>query len=186
MDAHPRCGLSYHVVDYYGAEGRLDFPRREGPQGDVLARLFKRIFLITLSVMCRRECFDEAGYFDENLRFAQDYELWLRMAARFRFGCIDRVLGRYRFHPGNLSWESEARRLLEKLRSRRRIYADPAAAGRIPRKLYRREIASTTFKLARLYLREGDKRKSREMIGESVRNRPLDWRRWILWLRARL
>ncbi len=186
MDAHPEYKLSYHIVEYFGGDGKLDFPRREGPQGDVLAALFRRIFLITLAVMCRRECFEKAGYFDEKLRFAQDYELWLRMALHYHFGYLDKVLGRYRFHEGNLSWENRTRHFLEKLESRERTYADPAVAGRIPGKLYRREIASTTFKLAKLYLAQGDVEASRRMIAKSIHHRPLDYRRWLLWLRTRL
>jgi len=186
MDAHPEFPLTYHGVDYFTGDRVLDFPVREGPAGDVLAALFKRIFLITLAVMCRRECFEKAGWFDEELRFAQDYEIWLRMALHFDFGYLDRVLGKYRFHEANLSWENQIRHFTEKMTTRERIYANPTAAGRIPARLYRREIASVTFKLAQMYLKEGNVEKAREMIRKSISYRPVEPRRWLFWLRARL
>jgi glycosyltransferase involved in cell wall biosynthesis len=186
MDAHPEFPLTYHRVDYFTDDRVLDFPVREGPTGDVLAPLFKRIFLITLAVMCRRECFDRAGVFDEELRFAQDYEIWLRMALHFDFGYVDRVLGKYRFHEANLSWENRIRHLSEKLLCLERVHGEPEAAGRIPKKLYNRGISATAFKLAKMHLEKGDREMSRRMIARAIRHRPVEPRRWLFWLRARL
>jgi glycosyltransferase involved in cell wall biosynthesis len=185
MDAHQEFPLTYHAVDYFADDRELDLPQREGPSGDVLAKLFKRIFLITLAVMCRRECFEKCGCFNEELRFAQDYDMWLRMALNYDFGYIDKMLGRYRFHEANLSWENDIRHFTEKMTIRESIYAGKTAAERIPRKLYRREIASVTFKLAKMHLAKDEVEKSREMIAKSIRHRPVEPRRWLFWLRAR-
>jgi len=185
MDEHREFAVSYHAVDYFATDRELELPVREGPSGDVLARLFKRIFLITLAVICRRECFDGAGMFDEELRFAQDYDLWLRMAARYEFGFIDKVLGRYRFHEGNLSWENDVNHLSEKMVCRERVYGDPEASGRISRKAYDRGIAACTFKLAKMYLKRGEGVKARSMVAKSIRHRPFEPRRWWFWLKSR-
>jgi glycosyltransferase involved in cell wall biosynthesis len=185
MDAHPEYPISYHAVEYFSAENVRDWPAREGASGDVLAALFKRIFLITLSVMCRRECFEKHGWFDEMLRYAQDYEMWLRMALHCDFGYLDRQLGRYRYHAGQLSWENQLAFFTEKLAVRERIYADPAAKGRIPRKLYHREISSVSFKLAKMHLAKGNADEARRLISKSISHRRFEPRRWLFWLRAR-
>ena len=185
MDAHPEFPLTYHRVDYFTDGRTLDFPVREGPTGDVLAPLFKRIFLITLAVMCRRECFEKVGYFNEELRFAQDYDIWLRMAVEYEFGYVDKMLGRYRFHEQNLSWENRIQHLSEKLLCLERVYGSPEATERIPTKLYNRGISATTFKLAKMYLANGDGEMSRKMIARAIRHRPIEPRRWLFWLRAR-
>ena len=44
------------------------------------------------SVMLRREIFEEVGYFDENLPVCEDYDLWLRIAARHPIFFIDEKL----------------------------------------------------------------------------------------------
>lgn len=45
-----------------------------------------------------RSCFDECGLFDENLRTIQDYDMWFRLARRYRFVHIPQVLIRSRKH----------------------------------------------------------------------------------------
>lgn len=44
------------------------------------------------SVMIRREVFDHLGTFDENLMVCEDYDLWLRISARFSVLFIDQKL----------------------------------------------------------------------------------------------
>lgn len=46
------------------------------------------------------ECFDDVGVFDESLRVTQDYDLWFRMAGRYRFRHLPGVVLRSRVHPG--------------------------------------------------------------------------------------
>ncbi len=185
MDAHPEFGLTYHALEYFTEEGVVNLPAGDKPVGDVLARLFKRIFLVPTAVMCRRECFEKAGFFPEDMRLAEDYDFLLRMAVHYQFGCIEQVLGRYRFHESNKSKESPIGQFIEKMIARERIYTDPAAAGRIPKRLYHREIASVTFKLAKMFLTKGEVAKAREMIAKSIRHRPVEPRRWLFWLKTR-
>jgi hypothetical protein len=45
----------------------------------------------------------EAGLFSEDRRVAEDYELWLRMAVRWRLGLVRAALVRYRYTGGSLS-----------------------------------------------------------------------------------
>jgi glycosyltransferase involved in cell wall biosynthesis len=72
-----------------------------------------RIFLVTPSVMVRRRLYAELGLFDMSGRFGSsgDYEMWLRIAARYPVAIIPRPLMRYRIHEGQGS-ETELRRNL--------------------------------------------------------------------------
>ena len=45
--------------------------------------LFRRNPFIHSSVMLRREVFSVVGLYNESMHFAQDYELWLRVAGHF-------------------------------------------------------------------------------------------------------
>ncbi len=49
----------------------------------------------TITAMIRKEVFDLLGGFDESLPFAEDFDLWLRLASRCRFAFIDKPLARY-------------------------------------------------------------------------------------------
>lgn len=46
-----------------------------------------------------RAAFEAVGGVDVGYRYAMDYELFLRIGARFEVRHIDRVLGAYRYHP---------------------------------------------------------------------------------------
>ncbi|SHL11653.1 Glycosyl transferase family 2 [Desulfatibacillum alkenivorans DSM 16219] len=52
----------------------------------------------TITAMIRKEVFDLQGGFDESLPFAEDFDLWLRLAARCRFAFIDKPLARYNWN----------------------------------------------------------------------------------------
>jgi glycosyltransferase involved in cell wall biosynthesis len=52
------------------------------------------------TLLVPRAAFDECGLFNERLRTTQDYDLWFRIAAAFRFVHLPRVLVTARLHPG--------------------------------------------------------------------------------------
>ena len=52
----------------------------------------------------RRQALLAVGGFDGEIRFAADWDLWVRLAlSGSRFGCIDQPLARYRLQAGSLS-----------------------------------------------------------------------------------
>jgi glycosyltransferase involved in cell wall biosynthesis len=53
--------------------------------GNILGNLLRANFVTNNTVLVKRKCFDEMGGFDEQLRYAEDYDLWLRLATRYRF-----------------------------------------------------------------------------------------------------
>ncbi len=60
--------------------------------------------VITSGVVARLQAVRDAGLFDESLRNAQDFELWVRLARRgARLAYQRKVLLRYRYHEGSLS-----------------------------------------------------------------------------------
>ncbi len=59
---------------------------------------------ITTSSMClRRRCFETVGFFDERIPFCSDYDMWIRVAQRFRLGYIQEPLVKYHVHGDGLS-----------------------------------------------------------------------------------
>ncbi|WP_299487738.1 glycosyltransferase [Acaryochloris sp. IP29b_bin.137] len=55
------------------------------------------------SVMVRRECFDQVGLFDINFRCVEDWEMWIRIAKRYRFAAIHEPLVKFRMVSNSLS-----------------------------------------------------------------------------------
>jgi GT2 family glycosyltransferase len=79
-----------------------------GPDG--LAQVFAENVVGTSTVMARTDLLRAEGGFDEALSQAEDWDLWLRLAARAPVGCVPAVLAEYLQHrPGNLSRAATAR-----------------------------------------------------------------------------
>ncbi len=53
--------------------------------------------------MVRRQCFDTVGLFDQSLRSAEDWDMWIRLAKDYEFAVVKEPLVRYRIHPGSKS-----------------------------------------------------------------------------------
>jgi len=62
------------------------------------------------NVMVRRDCLDEVGLFDPDLRAAEDRDLWLRIARRFPVAADGAVVNACRLHGRNMSAEFERMR----------------------------------------------------------------------------
>ena len=56
--------------------------------------------------MVRKIVFNEVGYYDESLA-VQDFDMWLRIAKKFKIGFIDDYLIRYREHDTNIHYDYE-------------------------------------------------------------------------------
>jgi glycosyltransferase involved in cell wall biosynthesis len=88
-------------IDEDGQE--LTRTERAPQRGDVLAPLFHRPFICFSSSVVRRPVFDDVGLFEESLPMSIDYDLWLRIALKYRFDYVDEPLVRYRTGHANLS-----------------------------------------------------------------------------------
>lgn len=78
-------------------------PQREGDL--FVPLLLDGNFITTSSVLIRREAFVEAGGFptDADLIVAQDWDLWMRVAARHEVAACAEPLVKYRLHQGGAS-----------------------------------------------------------------------------------
>jgi glycosyltransferase involved in cell wall biosynthesis len=114
LDAHPELG--WVTTDWYLLEG--DAPTERRWYDDVLHMDFpaasEQLRAIALGNFCaigsvvRRELFTRHGVFDERLRRAEDYELWIRfLLGGERAGFVDEPLGWYRLRPDSLSADNK-------------------------------------------------------------------------------
>lgn len=94
------------------------------PSGDGFADLLRGSFLVPAVTLIRRSCLDAVGGFDEalTLRGVEDYDLWLRLAARFPMLYVPGDVAAIRRHADNLSKNpavirTGALQVLEKMRS---------------------------------------------------------------------
>lgn len=72
-------------------------------RGRVLPELFLNDFIACSTVMMRRSAVDASGSFRRDLHIAEEYELFLRLAAKYEFDYVDQPLMRWRLHENNAS-----------------------------------------------------------------------------------
>lgn len=77
-----------------GAPVHMSSPTHE----EFCARMKQSCFVNGCTVMLRMEVFGQVGLFDESLRYAQDYDLWLRIQQRYPFHYFHEPLVMYRVH----------------------------------------------------------------------------------------
>ena len=114
------------------------------PEGRIFERLLQSNFLPGPTVMMRRAALDEVGVYDETL-FHEDYDMWLRLAARYEFRYLPRILTNYRIVPTSASRSSSNRaRLYESnVRILLKWYGrDPAIDGAVVRNARRFALGS--------------------------------------------
>jgi hypothetical protein len=72
--------------------------------GDIFVDSLYTCLISPSAAIVRRRIFDEAGGFDEDLRAAEDYDLWLRILARHHAGLVRKpLMVRRAGHAGQLS-----------------------------------------------------------------------------------
>ena len=105
LDAHPDMAMVYTPIDRIDSEGTmLQRKRLKGHSGDIFPRLFLKSFIAPSMAVCRKKIFSEIGMFSETLSSeGEDYDLFLRIASRFKVGYVNEPLVIYRLHPGNVS-----------------------------------------------------------------------------------
>jgi hypothetical protein len=99
----PDVAVVYSDMRMVDARGRtleisfLDYElgKEPVPENRVFHRLLRGCFMPAPAVMVRRACLNEVGSYDETLAH-EDYDMWLRLSALFRFCFLPGCLVRYR------------------------------------------------------------------------------------------
>ena len=80
---------------------------RSGSRLNMAKCLFTQLYecnqFSTSAVICRRSLLLENNGFDEHLRNAQDYDLWLKLSRHIHLHVIEKILGEYTIRDGNIS-----------------------------------------------------------------------------------
>ncbi len=93
MEENPSYLISHTEEVWYRRGKRLN-PRKmhQKKGGELFAHSLTLCVVSISTVIARRELFAKVGVFDEGLPCCEDYDLWLRTAARFPFLLVDQPL----------------------------------------------------------------------------------------------
>jgi glycosyltransferase involved in cell wall biosynthesis len=151
----PDAAFCYSSGIYIGPPNtrRIQKPHRSGE--DVFWSLLWGSQLLMGSVIVRRECFAQAGSFDTQLRTGEDWDMWLRLAARWTSCYVKEPLVVCRASEQKNKYSSE---LLEQCTMRviNRLFSRRDWEKKLPElDGYRRELFAWHFSvLAKSHLRQ--------------------------------
>ncbi len=139
LEENPEVGLVYTWVEYINETGKSTGRiLKHQFEGNVWEKLTECNLVECGSVaMVRRSSFDDVGIFDPNLgSCVEDWDMWLRIAARFPFKVVKEVLVYYRQHSnsGSKNWqgmEKSYNLVIEKA-----FFSAPKALERLKNKSY--------------------------------------------------
>lgn len=113
LEKDPKVGLVNTWVVAFDGQGkpqdeiwRINAEKGWKPEaeGNVWKQMIEGNLILCGSVaMVRRCCFEDVGVFDQNLRFAEDWDMWIRIAAHYSFAVVKESLVFYRQHCNNKS-----------------------------------------------------------------------------------
>ena len=171
LDARPEAGAAYswtRFVDETGRHLRWQEPVRF--EGDVYRPLLVQNFLCSGSnILLRRRAMDAAGLFDPSALQMEDWEYFVRVAARFPFALVPRYQILYRYWTRSLSWAMASNQELWERSGRQTIERVFAAAPPDCQPLKPRRLAAFYFRLGQRGLAVASDTAAVRRAGRSLR-----------------
>lgn len=188
MTAHPDAMLVHCWFRKFSDQNPdLGLRKTDWFQGWIYPQMLSywRMLMATPCLMFRRELFDEVGVFDESLRYAEDFDMWRRIARKYPFHLVPESLVRIRQQAVSMSSHKAGsavhfRTVLEKA-----FAEDPQLTPR----LKARALAAMYTSVAQNLLGEGGRAEiaaARQHLRSALRLQPLASAAWLTLLASLL
>lgn len=118
MENNPDYGMCYGKVIKFDENTKTKIEIKNPKSGFVFDALLFGTFIPAVTQFIRKDVFNDIGLFDEKL-YIEDWDMWLRIAKKYKIGYVNEYLAYYRQHETNISnkisemFESE-KQILEK------------------------------------------------------------------------
>jgi len=177
---NPRVGMIYSDCSTSGSgpSSGSHFARAGTPaSGRVFEHFLRNCNVFTPTVVVRRECLDDVGVFNESLAVGEDFNLWLRIAARWEVAVIPEVLAIRHPTRGSLSQVTSADKALRNSIAlfEHVMQACPNLSPR-ERDALRKTIANRHYLYGTYLLQRGRRASSRHQMLQAMRCGRFDWR----------
>ena len=105
------CHSDSIIIDENGATSGITFSslHQKGMtlSGDIFHQLCVRNFINVPTVLMRRQCVEDAGFFEQDFKYLTDWLYWLKVAKKSRFLYVGEILARYRVHSGSTAMDEK-------------------------------------------------------------------------------
>lgn len=105
LDSNPGWGAVYCGNHFIDERGKLLYQvvNKLAPPTVLHEILLDGQFFPPSAVLVRRTALERVGTFDQSLRAVEDWDMWLRISAKFPFGGVPQPLALYRMHGNNMT-----------------------------------------------------------------------------------
>lgn len=104
-----KIGLVFSDAIYIRDNGKKFYSlfRKVSPKrGNVFRNLLVRNFISSPTIVVRRNVLDDVGFFDEDFKMIEDYDIALRIAYEWEIDYFDKPLAMYRMHENSYTFRS--------------------------------------------------------------------------------
>ena len=144
-------------------------------QGQALEPLLLGNFICSPTPVVRQDLLIDAGLWDEGVLIAEDWNMWLRLAARFPVAYVDEPLAAYRVHANSMMRTASIPQLLE---ANLAVLSNGLKLSHkgTDRRFIAKTHANIYFKVGLTYLKNGKENTGRRMIFKALQNDPTQYR----------
>jgi len=145
--------------------------------GRLFKQLVRNCFVFTPSVVVRRRCLQAIGLFYEALPVSEDFNLWLRIAARWDIAIVPAVLAIVNKRPGSLSLTiSPEERLRSGVAALEHVRSTCLTLSPVEQQALRIALAERIYFYGSHLLSTGAQSVSRQHLSSAFTLQPTHWR----------
>ncbi len=146
--------------------------------GDLFADVYSKSFIHTSSVVVKKDVIESIGGFDSRYRFADEFDVWLKIARDHEIAYLNKCLVLIRFYDANTSHDRI--RLRKETQDILLRHYDPE---KISEQLFRRTLSDHDISYGRAYLKANEIQAALDCFWRSVTRTPFRLRSWRYFLK---
>ena len=131
------------------------------------------------TVMIKKSVLEDVGGFLEELPLSFDYDLWLRIASKYRVACLSKPFATYRIHSGNLS--RDANDLVASVSSLKAILSwtdKPFTREQVGKKMERQRVVDLCHEVAWYSAKLDQREDELHYLWLALKTQPLGFANW--------
>lgn len=154
------------------------------PTGAILQYLFNANYIITSTVIIKKDVINKIGYFDENISHGEDYEYWLRLAFIGEFEYVNKPLTIYRRHISGAS-QNSFKMAEGRLRARSEfLHKYPAAKQILGKKWVKDIMTRRSLDFGYAFAKRGEGSNAREIYWHGLTANPFSFSLWGVYFKS--
>jgi len=169
---------SHCLISESGSEENQHIVADTAPHnGRLFRHLVRNCFVFTPTVVVRRRCLEEIGLFNEALPVSEDFNLWLRVAARWEIAVVPEVLAIVKKRLGSLSvTTSSEERLRSGVGALEHVRSSCSGLSPVEQDALRLALAERIYFYGSYLLSTGAKTASRKHLASALELQANHWR----------